>query len=154
MWGVHTNVCSCSANVILCRGQKRMSMSCFITLHLVPLRYDLSLNLELSWLPARLSDSPVSNPYPVHKTDGIPPGFFCGCGGLLLRSYACSASTLTHCATSQLRLIIKLTIICREKNRYLELPQLIGYIFGSTRLLKLDDQTCNSPALYSSKCVF
>lgn len=115
VWCVHTNVCRCSANMILCRGQKRMSMSCFITLHLVPLRHHQSLNLEISWLPARLSDSPVSIPNPVHKTDGILPGFFCGCGGLLLRSYACSASTLTHCATSQLRLIIKLTIICREK---------------------------------------
>lgn len=115
MWGVHANVCSCSANVILCRGQKRMSMSCFITLHLVPLRYGLSLNLELSWLPARLSDSPVSNPYPVHKTDGIPPGFFCGCGGLLLRSYACSASTLTHCATSSSGLLLSLLLFVGKK---------------------------------------
>lgn len=73
VWCVHTNVCSCSTNVILCRGQKRMSMSCFIPLYLVSLRHHLSLNLELICLPSRLSDSPVSIPYPVHKTDGIPP---------------------------------------------------------------------------------
>lgn len=50
-------------------------------------------------------------------------------------------------------LLLSLLLFVRKSQTF-RVTELVGYISGSTGILKLDDQTCNSSALYSSICVF
>lgn len=87
----------------MCAGTciKRMeeAFKCLTSfLHLIPLRQNLSLNLELSWQPASPTDPPVSTPHSAEVID-TPDGtlgFLHGYWGLELKSSCSHNKPSTH----------------------------------------------------------
>lgn len=77
----------------MCAESERfMSVSCPIIPHNIPMRQGLSLNLDLAWKPARISDPLVSAP----NSTELHRGFLCGFGGLNAGPHICAASAFTH----------------------------------------------------------
>lgn len=103
-----TCVCRCLCFCVhMWRPGEDIGGFCAITLHPVPLRLDLSLDLELSTVfKARLPDPKLQGSLPLLPASGLQVnmairGFYVGGGHLNSGLHACAASTLSTYPSSK-----------------------------------------------------